>query len=241
MDHLPVVPNGTAQGLDKVPWVCTKSYDGGPFLSYPIREDRPEIIPDAASAGKQLLSEYENLHPTPNKEFEAFCQTWLFFGLINELLGNNCKSADFVRPDKDGDGEIISTSRLSALVEQWMTSIENGSTTMTYEHVAKCLRLTHATLMAARPDFNLSVKFCIASVGELFEHAANKAYGIGNFVLENKCPASWRALFEEAPFIERLGRSGWCPSQIELAMGPVSSLQSLFLHFYARFGFSWTS
>ncbi len=230
MDHLPVVPNGTVQGLDKVPWVCTKSYDGGPFLSYPIREDRPEIIPDAASAGKQLLSEYENLHPTPNKEFEAFCQTWLFFGLINELLGNNCKSADFVRPDKDGDGEIISTSRLPGLVEQWMTSIENGSTTMTYEHVAKCLRLTHATLMAARPDFNLSVKFCIASVGELFEQAANKAYGIGNLVLENKCPASWRALFEEAPFIERLGRSGWCPSQIKLAMGPVSSLQSLYFY-----------
>ena len=228
MDHLPAARNGSVQGLEIVPYLCEKSYDGGPFLTYPIRENRPEIIPDAASAGKQLLHEYERLHPTPNKIFEAFCQTWLFFGLINELLGNMCKPIDFVQAERDGDGKIISTSRLPGLIEQWMASVQNGSSTMTYEHVAKCLRLTHATLLAAGPEFDLSVKFCIASVGEFFEHAANLAFDTGNLVLHNKCPATWGPQFGKAVWDERMERSGWCPSQIEHTTRSTLQLQSLY-------------
>lgn len=90
--------------------MCEEPYDGGPFLTYPVRENRPEIIPDAGQVGENPLREHERLHPTRNKEFEAFCQTWLFFGLINEVLGNICQLADFVRPDEVGDGRTISTS-----------------------------------------------------------------------------------------------------------------------------------
>ena len=197
-------------------------------MTYPVRENRPEIIPDAAKAGKEPLWEHERHHPTPNKKFEAFCQTWLFFGLINELLGNICESADFVRPEKIGDSRTISTSRLGALVEQWVSSVQDGSCTMTYEHVAKCLRLTHTTLMAAGPEFDLSVKFCIASVGELFEYAANKAFGIGYHLFENKCPDAWRTPFGEFTWVERLRKSGWCPSHIEIIVGSPASLQSMY-------------
>ena len=228
MDHLPAVPTATVPGLETVPYVCKKSYDGGPFLTYPIRENRPEIIPDAANAGKEFLWQHEKRHPTPNEEFEAFCQTWLFFGLINEFLGNICTSADFMQPDKDGDKSFISTSRLPALVEQWVTSVQDGSFGMTYEHVAKCLRFTHQTLKATGPDFDLSVKFSIASVGEYFEYAANRAFSIGNLVLENACPTTWRSLFGQAMQAEWLGRSGWCPSQVAVMMRSPGSLQSLY-------------
>ena len=228
MDHLPAARNGTVQGLEVVPYLCEKPYDGGPFLTYPIRENRPEIIPDADSARKQLLIDYERLHPTLNKIFEAFCQTWLFFGLINELLGNICKPVDFVQPGRDGDGKIISTSRLLGLIEQWMASVQNGSSTMTYEHVAKCLRLTHATLLAAGPEFDSSVKFCIASVGELFAQAANQAFDIGNLVLHNKCPATWGPQFGKTVWNERMESLGWCPSQIEITTRSTLQLQSLY-------------
>ena len=232
MDHLPSVSNATVPGLEIVPYVCKKSYDNGPFLTYPVRENRPEIVPDAAIAGKPSLREYERLHPTPNEEFEAFCQTWLFFGMINEFLGKICTSADFLRPGVDGTSSIISTSQLPALVERWVTSVQDGSSSMTYEHVAKCLRLTYTTLQATGPDFDLSVKFCIASVGETFEYAANRAFEIGNLVLENACPTSWRVPFGEATQFERLfGRSGWCPSQIEIMVRSPASLQ--FLYFCA--------
>ena len=229
MDHLPSVPNATVPGLEIVPYVCKKSYDNGPFLTYPVRENRPEIVPDAAIAGKASLQEYERLHPTPNEEFEAFCQTWLFFGMINEFLGNICTPADFLRPGVDGTSSILSTSQLPALVERWVASVQDGSLSITYEHVAKCLRLTHTTLKATGPDFDLSVKFCIASVGELFEYAANRAFEIGNLVLENACPTSWRVPFGGATHFERLlERSGWCPSQISIMVSSPVSMQSLY-------------
>lgn len=228
MEHLPAIPSGGVHGLETVPYVCEKSYDGGPFLTYPIRENRPEIVPDAADVGKKFLWQYEELQPTPNKEFEAFCQTWLFFGLINELIGNICNPTDFVQAGKPGDRKTISTSRLPILMEQWISSVQDGSSTMTYEHVAKCLRLTHKTLLATALEFDSSVKFCIASVGELFEYAANKAFRIENLVLENRCPASWSVLFGEATWAERFRRSGWCPSQIGIMVRSARSLQSLY-------------
>ena len=99
---------------------------------------------------------------------------------------------------------------------------------MTYEHVAKCLRLTFAIIRAAGPEFDLRIKLCIASVGELFKYATNRAFGIEDLVLDNKCPASWRTLFENTSWVERLGISGWCPSQIEIMMRSSITLQSLY-------------
>ena len=32
MDHLPVASTGTVEGLETVPYVCEKPYDGGPFV-----------------------------------------------------------------------------------------------------------------------------------------------------------------------------------------------------------------
>ena len=233
MEHLPAVPTRTVHGLETVPYVCKKSYDGGPFLTYPVRENKPYFIPDTAAnvnnvTGKLSFFEYERLYPTPNKDFEPFCQTWLFFGLINELLGNICKSADFVRPELAGDVRTLSTSRLPELVRRWGESIEDGSSTITYDHIAKCLYMTFNTLRAAGPDFDLRVKFCIASIGELFENMANKAFNIEHPVLYNKCPAAWRRLLGNTPFVERLGRSGWCPSQIDIMMRSSTTVQSLY-------------
>ena len=105
---------------------------------------------------------------------------------------------------------------------------------MTYEHVAKCLRLTFAIIRAAGPEFDLRIKLCIASVGELCEYATNRAFGIEDLVLDNKCPASWRTLFENAPWVERLEISGWCPSQIEIMMRSSITLQSLYFFVFMQ-------
>ncbi len=236
MEHLPAVPTRTVHGLETVPYVCKKSYDREPFLTYPIRENKPYFIPDTAAnvnivIGKSSILEYERLYPTPNKDFEAFCQTWLFFGLINEFLGDFCNSEDFVRPEPAGDGRTLSTSRLPELVRRWLESIEDGSSTITYDHIAKCLYTTFNTLKAAGPEFDLRVKFCIASIGELFEYAANKAFNVEDEVLYNKCPATWRRHLGNTSFVERLERSGWCPSQIDIMMRSSTTVQSL--HFFA--------
>ena len=235
MEHLPAVPTRTVHGLETVPYVCKKSYDRGPFLTYPIREKKPYFIPDTANVtivtGRLPILEYERRSPTPNKELEAFCQTWLFFSLINEFLGDFCKAADFVRPESAGDIKTLSTSRLPKLVRRWVESIEDGSSTITYDHIAKCLYTTFNTLEAAGPEFDWRIKFCIASIGELFEFAANKAFNIDDHVLYNKCPRTWRRHLGNTPFVERLGRSGWCPSKIDIMMRSSTTVQSL--HFFA--------
>ncbi len=236
MEHLPAVPARTVLGLETVPYVHKKSYDRGPFLTYPTRENKPYFVPDTATnanivTGKLPIREYETLYPTPNKEFEPFCQTWLFFGLINELLGSICTSADFVRPGPAGDGGTLSTSRLPELVRRRVESIEDGSSTITYDHIAKCLYTTLNTLKAAGPEFDWRVKLCIASIGELFGYAANKAFNVEDQVLNNKCSATWRRQLGHTPFVERLERSGWCPSQIDIMMRSSNTVQSL--HFFA--------
>ena len=235
MEHLPTVPDRTDQGLETVPFVCEKQYDEGPFLTYPIREGKLHIVPDSSVVLEKAVPiwQHEKLHPTPNKEFEAFCQTWLFFGLIHELLGNSCESADFVRLNENDDSRTISTSRLPGLVEQWVKSVEDGSSTMTYEHVAKCLRLTFETLWAAGPEFDLRVKLCIASVGEFIKFAANKAFGIEDEVSDNKCPNSWHKLLEDTFWVERFSRSGWCPSQVDILLRSSTSLSLQSLYFFA--------
>ena len=228
MDHLPIVANAIVPGLDNVPHVCKKPYDGGPFLTYPVREDRPEFTLDPARMAKEILRKSGKDDPSQTKDFEAFCQTWLFFGLIHELLGNICTSAEFLQSTEDGNGSVISTLRLPTLIEQWVTTVRSGSSSVTYKHVAQCLRLTHSALMSAGPGFDLSIKMCIASVGELFEYAANTAFKIGNLVLENACPATWRSLFTSDVQAELLGRSKWCPSQIEILVCSPTHLQSLY-------------
>lgn len=82
--------------------------------------------------------------------------------------------------------------------------------------------------MAAGPEFDLSVKFCIASLGELFEYATNKAFGIGYDLFENKCPSAWRTSFGEATWVELLGHSGWWSRQIEVMVASPASLQSMY-------------
>lgn len=82
--------------------------------------------------------------------------------------------------------------------------------------------------MAAGPEFDLSVKFCIASVGELFEYATNKAFGIGYDLFENKCPSAWRTSCGEATWIELLGHSGWWPRQMEVMVASPASLRSMY-------------
>ena len=198
-------------------------------MTYPIREDKSQItLGTFRSSGLTPFWAYEKLHPPPNMDFEAFCQTWLFFGLINELLGDICRPADFVRLNEAGDDKIITTSLLLGLIDQWVKSMKNGSSTVTYEHLAECLHLTFGTLKAAGPEFDVRIKVCIASVGELFAYATNEAFGIENMVLGNRCPVAWHSLIDRNSWIEQMGRSGLCPSQTEIIMRSSRSLQSLY-------------
>ena len=235
MDHLPipedVVPNPKAI----VPYVCSKDYDGGPFLTYPTREGVAHALPpDGNIPGGSPYRQHERTYPTPKQEQEDFLQRWLFFGLVNEILDHRWRPDILIRPTQDNDGEtkVVSTLGLVETLDRWVVDIQNGNLKPrnTYEHVAECLRLTFATINGARPDFDPRVKISLASLGEVFSLAVNEAYR-GR---DNKCPGSFPLLLDFDCWKSTVLSSGWCPSQVEIMFDNSSHIQTL--HFLTFLG-----
>ncbi len=227
MEHLPSPLHSLHSDQTKVPYVCNKSYDGGSFLTYPVREGKAYILPAASSLRGQLsLRQYEELHPTPKEELESFFQTWLFFGLVHEILGDLCSPQDFIRASQEVPDKVMSTSNLISIIETWISKVINGDIVATYDHLAECLRVTFAALLAVNPAFDQRIQLSIASTGEVLESAVNKAFRIG--VMDNKCPVAWSKLIDEAPWTESMRAAGWCPSQMFILCQGALSIQSLY-------------
>ena len=223
MDHLPAPRGFRERGT--VRYVCSKPYDGGPFLEYPIRENKPYLLPSTCEGSASLsFLRYQQLSPTPDNQLEDLFQTWLFFGLIHEIVGDLCTKDSFIRTLEDNT-VIVSTSGLLDVVDQWVESVKRGSSPVTYDHIAQCLHRLSATLRGAGPNFDQNIKLSIASIGELFEFAANEAFGIEKLTVENKCPASWRGSIADDYWVGLMQQSGWCPSQINFTLDTSATLQ----------------
>ena len=229
MEHLPSPLHSLHEDRTKVPHVCSKPYDGGPFLTYPIREGKEYVLPAASTSSGQLpFWQHEKLYPTPKEELESFFQTWLFCGLLHEILGDLCFPQDFIRASQEAPDEVISTSKLISIIETWVSRVINDETATTYEHLAECLRVTYAALRAVNSAFDQRIKLSIASTGEVLGYAVNKAFHIENMARDNKCPASWRKLVDEASWTEAMRAAGWCPSQIFILCEGAFSIQFLY-------------
>ncbi|MCJ1396719.1 hypothetical protein MMC18_009611 [Xylographa bjoerkii] len=184
MEHLPAPTNSIHGEQRTVPYVCWVPYDGGPFLTYPERVGKPQALPAASNTLGQLpYWRYEQHHPKPEDELASFFQTWLFFGLIHEILGDLCALDDFVQLSNSTTDIVVSTSRLVGFIETWVINVANGGRFPTYEHIAECLRLVFVTLRAAGPMFDQRLKMSIVSTGKIFAYAANKAYHIENMLI----------------------------------------------------------
>lgn len=106
MDHLPRPFGIELTEEDDVPYVSFDNYDKVPFLEYVKTNDAYRVAPDSKDAA--MMSLYES--KLEISELEAFLQTWLFFGLLQETLGEIFDHHDFVRttPSK----VVISTKKL---------------------------------------------------------------------------------------------------------------------------------
>lgn len=239
MEHLPCPESATGRRKIFVPYVCHEKYDGGDFMTYPSR--RKEILPALHTIGPfpgQLSPSHQmQLALLSKQELESFYQAWLFFGLIHEILGDLYVPEDFIYICEDDSGHIkaVSTSKLITALEEWVAHIQTGRvvSSVTYAHVARCLCLTHAALSieAVGSNFDPNLKLSIASLGQTFSYAANKAFNIIDIVRDSKCPSTWRHLTDNDYWKGRLLAHGWCMSEIKLILDTTLSLQTL--HFLA--------
>ncbi|KAI4209080.1 MAG: hypothetical protein LQ351_007945 [Letrouitia transgressa] len=97
MEHLPRPKRAENYESAVVPYTAVL-YDGGPFMTYPLRVGRPHVLPSYAESNNLMAYwRHEKRHPTPTPELESFIQTWLFFGLLHEILGEICQPSDFIK------------------------------------------------------------------------------------------------------------------------------------------------
>ena len=147
-------------------------------VTYPTREGVAHALPpDGNIPGGSPYRQHEQTHPTPKQEQEDFLQRWLFFGLVNEILGHEWKPDTLIRPTENNDAErkVVSTLGLVEALNRWVAGIQTGNLKPrnTYEHIAEYLRLAYATIHGVGPDFDPRVKISLASLGELFMLAIN--------------------------------------------------------------------
>ena len=238
MDHLPCPASAIGKEITFVPYVCQEEYDGGPFMTYPSRTGGfPDLHTVGLFPGQLPYSHQMQLALLSKSELESFYQTWLFFGLIHEILGDLYVPANFIYTCEDQCGitKAVSTSKLITALEKWVTLVQAGRVdpSVTYAHVAQCLCLAHAALAipAIRSKFDPDIKLSLASLGQTFTYAAKKAFNMTDSTQDDKCPSTWRQLTDDDYWKRRLLLHGWCVTEITLILDTISSLQTL--HFLA--------
>ena len=225
MEHLVRPTSAASQPYEIVAYISEK-YDGGDFLTYPVRAGKPHMLHSPYDMDRCLaFRERERQHPTPTRELESFFQAWLFFGLTNEILGDLCTADDFVRTAADGDSKVITTSQLPTILDRWVQRVQQGDLNPSYDHVAECLRLMHDALRVAGPMFDPNLKISLVSLGEILEYAANKAFLIEDLPKYNRCPGTWPMLLDEPTRASSMQDHGWCPSQVAMLLSSTCPVQ----------------
>ncbi|KAI4241580.1 MAG: hypothetical protein L6R42_011228, partial [Xanthoria sp. 1 TBL-2021] len=225
MEHLPLPRDVATPGPSLVPYVCKQEYDRGPFLTYYARLG----LSDSVAHEIQLDHHYVGRNPQiPLAELESLVQTWLFFGLLTEVLGTLFEPSQYVTSNFSANAQgshdkVLNTSQLVPAVNLWMQQVHEAAnmkdeSRSQYEHIAKCLHFVANMLTAIgpalQPDFNPLIRSSIASVGELLSHATNQVYAIKNFIEDNRCPGTWSLLYDKPGHTRQMLRGGYCPYEI---------------------------
>ena len=183
--------------VPRTPYLARERYDGGPWLSYPNRKERHITGWDGTSLDQMAYNRSLWVNPRPTAEEESFLQTWLYFGLICEFTCANTSNSEGESSPLDASSkETIDRLYKAVLVEEGDRTyvrldtdcldlfLEVGRSRMPtdpevwktrYQHLTLCLSYAQAVLFGASKDFNHSVRFSIAALGELFTTTANFA------------------------------------------------------------------
>ena len=236
MEHLPTRAGQTKSLFPAIPYLCQDRYDGGPFSDYPHRLGLPDLKIgwNFRSNPSLSLANQHFLAALPRVELESFLQNWLFFGLLNEVLGDLYRHEDFVDTflERETERTIVTTADLVSRLEEWEAKItqDKNSLMVVYEHIAECLNLAHACLKIAYPAFDSHLKFHLASVAEILGYATAKACDVAwsDDPRRSLVPVSWGdTISEDFRSAVLLERSNCCPSQMQMLAHDFGSLQAL--------------
>lgn len=229
MDHFLLPAHPTIQNI-KVPYVCSEPYDGGPFSTYGERKGKEWLTIKGEQQDLLDVAIHEGLEPPSTREQESLFQTWLFFGLLQTLLGSVYRQDNYVYVE--GGASYVTTHLLIPHLDQVLRIRDKSNSDAKKEALgsaARCLRIVTVLLRTVQPDFDWRIRLSIASVCELFSTAVIAGYQALD-IATSHLPAtgSVSAHFIKEAKVNML-RAGWCPSEISAVTNKFQSLQMLYL------------
>ncbi|MCJ1451371.1 hypothetical protein MMC28_001707 [Mycoblastus sanguinarius] len=166
-------------------------------------------------------------------EVERFLQAWLYFGMIQEILGMAIPTADFVRLD-ESKASFITTEKLRSYLHRWKVRIDSDRALGLREtwsrrdqRITECLAFSYDFWKGITesvkncllpPEIELSIQILAMTL----EHAVTSVCEIPVEM------APWR--LARSHFVtNRMIEDGWCPSVVEQIWYP----SHLTLQYYA--------
>ncbi|MCJ1365350.1 hypothetical protein MMC16_004471 [Acarospora aff. strigata] len=229
MDHLLLPKDPVTSTLTKVPYVCKQKYDRGPFLTYPLRIDKA-WIPEIASHGLISPTIYQQFDTCPKEEQESFFQTWLFFGLLYEILDGAFFEEDYIDTTNPGCILLCTEELLPQLNRFWDSRKENVSEESfgQFDHIRDCLFMAAKLWNATHPDFDWRIKYSIAVLSEVVGHGLQEAYTALKLGGDTRLYDGWGSGFCGPQIRSQMLSCGWCPSEIARVSDKFSSPQVLY-------------
>ncbi|KFY15368.1 hypothetical protein V491_05708 [Pseudogymnoascus sp. VKM F-3775] len=208
-----------------VPYIGDRVYDGLGFAGYPARR-----VFDIDGLLKGDFKE------ASSDQVASFFQTWLYFGMMHEILGAVVKTADFVRTDEYGN-KWLTTNKLPGVLHKVRLLVDREKTLPEYSHeyverrnncIAKCLRLAldiwegfsalkerHSVPNPMSPEISIAIQI----LGITLQAGATEICG-GAPGEDSYRDVPWEhvrhfRLTHNAFIEERMVSQGWCPAMIE--------------------------
>lgn len=218
--------------------MCDKPYDGDAFLTYPTRVSRHDVLP---SEGQQPFWWVKHQHPSDDEELESFFQSWIFFGLLHELLSPRglFNAADYIGTDDNGD--FVHTKVLAVKLRAWLGltgRLGVDDQVKLKLRLMECLKLAYQSMRCllpsdgdpsrGHPEFNRGIRTSLASIGETIS-------ALGDMILNVVPEVDWIMFDLFATYNDsekaHMRQNGWCPSLIASAEKEFSSVAG---HFYLQ-------
>jgi hypothetical protein len=185
-------------------------------------------------------------------EFERFIQIWLFFGLLQEVLGVSRFAHEtficYIQGNmQDETHQVLTTSELFTSLEAWSTEKTNllrsesalrctkkEALESHLQHLSLCLLVTRNTLSDLRGDFSASLKFVIsvtaeALMGAIQFVARTTETKVDYISFSDFSNASARVDAELK--LNRMTQNGWCKYQARCVLDQYKTYQAR--HFFS--------
>ena len=234
MDHIPL-PHDCCFPSIHVPYFDIFAFDNESCYGYPQRHGWQVEY----SRERTLLLHGGEVAPAP--ETASLVQSWLYFGLLREILGDLSSTDQFIRCEADGKRRI-STENLETLLQAWtshfVAKFDDADATSSLDKLYKVL-IDHRTMClriySKGPDLgDPSIMISLAVLSERLMAALIDIYAF--LKLETPVEQTWR-LDEESlkgisrPILSLMQTRGWCP--YDLSRLDVEIREISILYFYS--------